>query len=331
MPRRPRLSPGRLTALWVILRTLSKFGGTAHPNSLRTLAARSALRSGALPIEDGYELGVSGRFLVEREELTTTLGPFGAEALNLCDEDEPSREVLRLFVSVLVLGDPPPWVAYWQGDPSSLDLVLPEQERRLLEHAELLPIPDQQDFTGWIWWSALSRVPLPEEAGAFRKAIGDAGEELSIEHERRRLDSEGFPDLARLVRWVGRESPAYGFDIASFWGKAPTGRGNNTSEPQRPLAIEVKSTFALVGPKFPIYVSHHEWDMAQGLRDSYLFHLWDGVNPRPELKSRRSQPLVVTIQEIERHVPNSATCGEACRWQSSYIELPMDSKENRVT
>ena len=56
---------------------------------------------------------------------------------------------------------------------------------------------------------------------AHRKAIGDAGEELSFDYERRRLREEGFPDLAARVRWVARETAAYGFDVLSFFWILP--------------------------------------------------------------------------------------------------------------
>jgi hypothetical protein len=324
MPRRPRLTPGRLTALWVVLRTLSRFSGAAAaPSSLRILAARSSLRSGGLPIDDGYQLGLSAGFLTESAGPTTELGILGSLALRLGDEDEPNREVVRLFLSVLTFSYPPPWVAFWQGDPSSLTLVLPDPDQRLLERAELLPIPGPEDFTGWMWWKALARVPLPMETAGFRKAVGDAGEELSVEYERRRLTADGFPELARLIRWVGRESPAYGFDIASFWGRDPTGQGGAPREPTGPLAIEVKSIATPGGPRFPLYLSYHEWETARELHDRYLFHLWDGISPGPELRSHRERPMLVTPQEVAPHLPAAAPCSELCRWQTTYVELPL--------
>ncbi len=324
MPRVPPLTPGRLTALWVVLRTLARFGGVAKAAALKALAGRTALRSGGLPIEDGFELAVLGGFLVQNGNGNVKLGPTGSEALSFNEEDEPNREVLRLFLSVLTLADPPPWVAYWQGDPSSLDLVVPQPEKRLLEAAGLLPPPDTEDLTGWGWWKALSLVPRPEETAALRKTIGNAGETLSLEYERHRLTAEGFPELARHVRPVGRESPAYGFDIASFWGLDPMRSGKASAEAGRPLAIEVKSTSLPVRNKFPFYLSSHEWHLAQELGGNYLFHLWDGVSPTPNPQSRRSDPIIATPSGLVDHLPEPSCCAEECRWESTYIELPVN-------
>jgi len=323
MTRAPRLSPGRLTALWVILRALSRFGGSAKPAALKTLAARTALRSGGLPINDGYELGIVGGFLLQPDQSSVVLGPAGTEALGLNDEDEPNPDVLRLFLSVLMLKDPPTWVAFWQGDPSSLDVVLPESDRRLLERADLFPPPPRDDLRGWGWWKALTRVPLPEETAAFRKVIGDAGEELSIRYERKRLTSEGFPELARQIRWVGQESPAYGYDVASFWGRNPLGVVEGSKDPHSHLAIEVKSASSPVEARFPLYLSSHEWEIALDLGERYVFHLWDGVNPQPDLRARREKPISISPLQVQTHLPAAALCEEACHWQTTYVELPL--------
>jgi hypothetical protein len=158
----------------------------------------------------------------------------GSEALALCDEDEPNGKVRRVFLSVLVLRDPPAWVAYWQGDPSSLPDLLSDSDREMLEDARLYPPESTDELSSLGWWDALSVVPLPQETAAIRKAIGDAGEALSLEFERQRLAADGFPELAKRVWWAARESPAYGFDIGSFCGKA-----FSPATPDSPLAIEV--------------------------------------------------------------------------------------------
>lgn len=324
MIRRPRLSPGRLTALWTVLRTLARFGGTADAASLKRLAARTSLRSGGLPIEDGYVLALAGRFITEGPDHAATLAFLGTDALDLGDGDEPNSSVIRLLLSVLMLADPPPWVAFWQGDPDSLDLVLPYPDRRLLASAELLPPPGLTDLPAWTWWDALSRVPVPEDTSAFRKVIGDAGEQLSLQHERERLTQEGFPHLARAVRWVARESPAYGFDVASFWGKGTGLPRHSPNTPDSPLAIEVKSLAVPAATTFSLYLSLHEWNTAQVLSHSYLFHLWDGVNPPPNLSSCRNQPIILTPLEIADHLPSPSNCGQ-CAWETAHLNIPINS------
>jgi hypothetical protein len=308
------LSSGRLTALWLVLRSLDRLGGTATGVELTSFASRSALRSGALPIRDGMQLAREGR-LVEDRAQSIELTDLGRGALALGVEDDPSPEARRFFLSVLLLSDPPPWVAYWQGDPAALDLVLPERERRTLADSGLLPAAADDDMTAWAFWQALGRVPLVAETAAQRKVIGDAGEALSLAYERQRLTDEGFPELAIGVQWLSRESDAYGFDILSFSGRA----GGN---PEDRRAIEVKSTSLPRGRAFHFYLSAHEWETAAELGDRYVIHIWTGVDPGPPPQAREGGPVVVRPLDLDGHIPREPACGERCRWETAGIYLP---------
>jgi hypothetical protein len=68
------------------------------------------------------------------------------------------------------------------------------------------------------------------------------------------------------VRWVARESAAYGFDILSFSGSAFDG------SPNRPLAIEVKAQSLVARPMFLLYITKHEWETGKALGDAHIFH-----------------------------------------------------------
>lgn len=310
------LTPGRLTALWLVLRTTEKLGGTAELEEVRAYASRSSLRSGALPVGDGLRLAREGGFLREHGS-RLTLGDLGNQALGLADEDEPPQEARRLFMSVLLLRDPPPWVAYWQGDPGSLDLVVPERERRSLREAGLLPPLDGSDeLVGWSFWRALGRVPLMEETAAQRKLIGNAGEELTVAYERRRLTAEGYPELAGQVRWLAQESDAYGFDVLSF-------AGQSEPAPETPIAIEVKSSSLPATTYVRFFLSAHEWETATELGDRYLIHVWTRVDPGPPVRARDSAPAVVRAADIVGHLPTPPNCGDPCRWQSAEIHLQL--------
>src|SRR6266849_4036092 len=177
----PRFTPGRFTALWVVLRSVAKLGGTAGREEVLAFARRDGLRSGGLPVKDGYQLAILGGFL--RDDATVSVTELGSEALGRSVEEEPPDDVLRLFASVLLLRHPPAWVAYWQGDPSSLDLVLPEPAREILQEARLLNA-GVSDLEAWALWDALREVPPCELLAERRKAIGDTAEELSFEYEK---------------------------------------------------------------------------------------------------------------------------------------------------
>ena len=310
----PRLTPGRLTALWLVLRSLAKLGESATEDDLLEFATRSGLRAGGLPIRDGYRLANVGGFVEGKEVIRLTT--MGYEALSRGEEDEPSKDVLRVFVSVLTLRYPPSWVAYWQGSPDSLDLVLPDSERQLLAAASIQSRPPVADLETWAWWDALERVPQGEETAAHRKALGDAGEELTLNYERARLKKEGFPGLAARVRWVARESAAYGFDVLSFFGAS-----FGASDPEERLAIEVKANALAARPAFQLFLTDHEWSTASRLGRSYIFHLWDGVTAQPRLSSTRESPFILTPEALQTHLPSPPSCGEACCWKSSFILL----------
>lgn len=312
------LTAGRLTSLWLVLRSLARLGGSVTSAELLGYASRSSLRSGALPIRDGLRLASQGALIREsgqRLELTD----LGLAGLALGTEDEPSVEARRFFVSILLLTDPPAWVAYWQGDPSALDLVLPQGERRTLLDLELLPSPQaNEDLRSWAFWQALRRVPLVAATAAQRKIIGDAGEELSLAYERRRLQEEDLPDLAARVQWVSRESDAYGFDILSF-------KGRRGSKPDENLAIEVKSSALPRGNWIHFFLSAHEWEMAAELGERYVVHVWTRVDPGPPPVARDDGPLLVQVPELVRHLPRPTECADRCQWQVAEIYYPADS------
>src|SRR6266704_6802309 len=267
----PRFTPGRFTALWVVLRSVAKLGGTAGREEVLAFARRDGLRSGGLPVKDGYHLAVLGGFL--RDDTAVSLTELGCGAVGRSEEEEPPDDVLRLFASVLFLRHPPAWVAYWQGDPSSLDLVLPEPAREILQEAHLLDA-GQGDLEAWALWDALSEVPPLEVLAEQRKAIGDTAEELSFEYEKQRLVREGYPRLAMRVRWVAKESAAYGFDILSFCGSS-----RSPGFPERRFAIEVKGQTVTSQNQFTLFLTSHEWRTALALGDQYVFHLWDAIRP----------------------------------------------------
>ncbi len=95
------------------------------------------------------------------------------------------------------------------------------------------------------------------------RALGRAGEERALIHERAMLKSAGRVDLARKVRWVAQEDgDGAGYDIASF---APDGRSR---------LIEVKTTNGW--DRTPFYVSRNELAVADERRSEWcLLRLWN--------------------------------------------------------
>lgn len=95
------------------------------------------------------------------------------------------------------------------------------------------------------------------------RALGRAGEECVLAHERASLKAVGRDDLARKVRWVSEEDgDGAGYDIASF---APDGGAR---------LIEVKTTNGW--ERTPFHITRNELAVAEGRRSEWcLFRLWN--------------------------------------------------------
>src|SRR5207244_21083 len=118
-------------------KSLERLGDVVSEDELLSFSRRSGLRSGGLPIGDGYNLAILGNFVHLDENQSVSLTGLGRDVLARSLPDEPGRDATRMLLSALLLRYPPAWVAYWQGDPSSLDLVLPDSAREFLQSAEL--------------------------------------------------------------------------------------------------------------------------------------------------------------------------------------------------
>ena len=95
------------------------------------------------------------------------------------------------------------------------------------------------------------------------RALGRAGEERALQHERAVLIQHSRDDLARRVRWVAEEDgDGAGYDIASF---EPDGRTR---------LVEVKMTNGW--ERTPFSISRNELEVANERRAEWrLLRLWD--------------------------------------------------------
>ena len=104
---------------------------------------------------------------------------------------------------------------------------------------------------------------------ARNRALGRAGEERVVRHERSQLQHHGRDDLACRVRWVSRDDgDGAGYDIASF---TPDGRVR---------LIEVKTTNGW--ERTPFYISQNELAVAKAHSERWcLLRLFDfAVGPK---------------------------------------------------
>lgn len=110
---------------------------------------------------------------------------------------------------------------------------------------------------------AISRRFDIAERDTRNRALGRAGEELVLAHEKASLRRSGREDLANAVRWVSEEEgDGAGYDIASY-----------TLE-ERPRLIEVKTTNGW--DRTPFHITRNELAVADANRSDWcLFRLWD--------------------------------------------------------
>jgi len=122
------------------------------------------------------------------------------------------------------------------------------------------------------------------------RALGRAGEERVVAHERSALKVAGRDDLARKVCWVSEEDgDGAGYDIASF------------TRDGRERLIEVKTTNGW--ERTPFYISRNELAVAEERRSEWcLFRLW---NFSREPKAFELRP------PLDAHVSLTATAFQA--------------------
>lgn len=121
-----------------------------------------------------------------------------------------------------------------------------------------------------------SATPSPDyekEAKKYKK-LGDRGEYIVIQAEKQRLMEELSITEAKakkLIKWVSRESDAFGFDIQSV-------NKDNT-----PRYIEVKATQRKVGD-MDFYYTENEYETAKKYgKDYYIYVVYEILTPHPKV------------------------------------------------
>lgn len=101
------------------------------------------------------------------------------------------------------------------------------------------------------------------ERDARNRALGRAGEERVLGHERASLIGSGRPDLADRVRWVAHlDGDGAGYDIHSF------------EQDGRDRLIEVKTTRGW--ERTPFHISRRELETSEARREHWLLvRLWN--------------------------------------------------------
>ena len=129
--------------------------------------------------------------------------------------------------------------------------------------------------------AALVKKFDPVERDLHNRALGRAGEELILNHQRQFLTGAGYQDLAKNVRWISDlDGDGAGYDILSF-----TPKGEKRY-------IEVKTTTGW--RETPFFVSRNEREFCKNNTENYsLIRLYD---------FRRKVRGFEMLGELSRHV-----------------------------
>ena len=108
-----------------------------------------------------------------------------------------------------------------------------------------------------------------KEAQKLRK-LGDRGEKIVLDLEKKRLNYAGRSDLAKKVERVSLLSDSFGYDIQSF-------EIDGTKR-----HIEVKATNAKTGPA-NFFISINELRTAQETNNYFVYMVYDVVSQSPKV------------------------------------------------
>lgn len=308
----PPITPGRITALWHVLKVAAKYTKIKKSDLLQ-IANNTSLRGGGLPIDDGLDLAIIGGFIKIEIDIFN-ISSSGHEIVSLWDKDEPNPSVIRKLILPLVLKIMPSWVTFATKPLDERISAIPERWREILRDAELLYNPLSRDAIEW--WKTLEQS-ISEIDEQLNMIIGEAGEKLTMKFERERLFGEKHFNLAQKVRWISKESDKCGFDIASFLGFLKFSQ----EKPEHMILIEVKSTTSCSNLSFRFFLTRNEWETAEKNIKNYLFYLWkciEIINGDPSGEG----PIIIPAHLIRNYIPLDNK--DECRWTECRIDLNLN-------
>jgi hypothetical protein len=174
------------------------------------------------------------------------------------------------------------------------------------DRLEQTPPPPPRTSRGTVTRTFKARkLPDFSVAEAKNRDLGQKGELLVVEHEKKSLIENGRPDLAERVRHVSAvEGDGAGYDIESFTLKG------------EPKYIEVKTTRGSAGSSF--FISANEVEFARQHRDNYhLYRVYQYVD------SINSGRLYVSSGGVEEMFDLTPIQYRAVRSQDDQIDRVM--------
>lgn len=165
--------------------------------------------------------------------------------------------------------------------------------RSVFREAKLLEDPPTNGDIAW-WDTIQGRVRLNFDQERLIRARH--AESLSLKYEQSELAKLG---IDRAPVWMAIDDNTAGYDVLSY---RPAEVG------ERNLLIEVKST---VASPLRFIITRNEWNNADQVGESYLFHVWD-MDKDPAVLHIR------TVDQIRPHIPVDSEKGQ---WKTAEIPV----------
>lgn len=301
------ISPGRITALWQLLRLSYRYeikNNFISAHAAIEILLNSCLRGGGLPVMDGLTIGLYHKFLEIDKQGNLLPTEFSKSfLLSIHNGDEPNVFVQRQIIQKLISLKKEHWLIYFDEDIEVFKVAIPLNWLEILENARLFELNDREVVQ---WWKEL--IQKKEVYNQERRnEIGEVGEELTKTYEIDRLRSDSIVNSELYVIQVSKISDLFGFDIQSL-------RGNQffvSRGLKEQIQIEVKSSIVENEELFTFYVSRNEWNKAVESIDlnTYFFYCWTGVNVN--LRTGKG-PYVIPAKKLQPLIPNDSS--NLCEW-----------------
>jgi hypothetical protein len=220
------------------------------------------------------------------ESLDSSIAVFEGDAVG-------REQILRHILRELILHFRPPWGLLLQHGRGVVRLNAAPDVCQCFDSAGFFRDPPDEDSISW--WDALSAF-FRSTTVLGRVEVGRRGEALSLDSERRRLATAGFPTIE--PKWAAIYDETLGYDLVSY--------DVSSGEP-KPFYIEVKASER---SPFAFFLTENEWKVAQAFKDTYRFHFWH--LPTSTLR-------IVGVAEMEAHVPMNQGAGT---WKKAQIVWP---------
>ncbi|MHB8807634.1 MAG: protein NO VEIN domain-containing protein [Anaerolineaceae bacterium] len=310
------ISSGRIITLCSILFIIKEYekNRISIDEIVKILKGRGLL-GGTLPIEDSVRLGQQFGFFITNNNKIEISDYARDYLLPYCDSVEPSLFLLQNVIKHIIFVKKYHWLIFFNEDASLFKAYIPKNWVEVLDTAELFDF-ELENIIRW-WMDIIDSFNYFDETRL--KEIGDFGEILTIDYEKKRLENNLFFKKNSSLRWVSRINNYLGYDIRSIRGHFFT----NNPNPHDVIYIEVKASVISNLSNFRFILTRNEWDTALNNLNSYYFYCWAAVNiNKPE---SAIGPFIIPAEKIFSLIPSDNNL--SCKWTECSVFLDLISNK----